>query len=268
MTARLPEIAPSISVVIPAHNEALNIATVLRATRTVLAGITDDWEIIVVDDASQDGTGAVALAALGDDARHVRVLVHERQMGYAVTVCDGLRAGRGAILGFMDGDRQFDPRELRRLVDLLGQGDMVAGFRSNRADPWYRSLVSGVYNLVVRLAFGLRFRDFDCGLKVFRREVFEAALPLVARSAAFNPEIAFKARRAGFRIVQTPVSHYPRRAGRRSGARLKPIARAMRDIVRLRLAVNREQVSLTGRPVAARSAAAGTPQQRRRDTSS
>jgi glycosyltransferase involved in cell wall biosynthesis len=257
-----------ISLVIPAHNEAQNIATVLRASRTVLAGINESYEIIVVDDASSDDTGAIARHALGPDAARVRVLVHERQMGYAVTVCDGLRAARGEILGFMDGDRQFDPRELTRLVEMLAHADMVAGYRSHRADPWHRSLVSGVYNLVVRLAFGLRLRDFDCGLKVLRREVFEAAQPLVARSAAFNPEIAFKARRAGFRIVQTPVSHYSRRAGRRSGARLKPILRAVRDIVRLRIALRQESVSLTGRRVSPTDAPAPTHQRRTHDTSS
>jgi glycosyltransferase involved in cell wall biosynthesis len=268
VTAQTDAAAPAISLVIPAHNEAQNIATVLRATRTVLAGIGDSYEIIVVDDASVDATGEVARLALGADAWRVRVLVHERQMGYAVTVCDGLRAARGDILAFMDGDRQFDPRELATLIEMLEGADMVAGYRLHRADPWHRSLVSGVYNLVVRLAFGLRFRDFDCGLKVFRREVFDAAQPLVARSAAFNPEIAFKARRAGLHIVQTPVSHYTRRAGRRSGARLKPILRAMRDIVRLRIAVNRESVSLTGRRFPPRGAPLPTHPRRTHDRSS
>jgi glycosyltransferase involved in cell wall biosynthesis len=259
--------ARSITLVIPAHNEAQNIATVVRAAASALAELTNAYEIIVVDDASIDGTGEIARRALGDDAPRVRVLTHQRQRGYAVTVCDGLRAGRGEILAFMDGDRQFDPRELKTLVGLLGDADLVAGYRAHRADPWHRSVVSGVYNLMVRAGFGLRLRDFDCGLKVFRREVFEAALPLIASSAAFNPEIALKAQRAGFRIVQTPVTHYTRRAGRRSGARLKPILRAMRDLARLRLALSRGTVTLTGRRMPVVSVPAATHPSRRRDTS-
>ena len=259
--------ARSISLVIPAHNEAENIATVVRAAASVLAEITGEYEIIVVDDASTDGTGQIARRALGGGDTRVRVFTHQRQRGYAVTVCDGLRAARGAILAFMDGDRQFDPRELGRLVGLLDGADMVAGYRAHRADPWHRSLVSGVYNRLVRFGFGLRFRDFDCGLKVFRREVFDAAQPLIARSAAFNPEIVLKARRAGFTVVQTPVSHYMRRAGRRSGARLKPILRAMRDLVRLRVALSRGEVTLSGRRAPVTSRRAQTQPQRTRDTS-
>jgi len=257
----------AISLVIPAHNEAQNVVTVVRAAAAVLAELTDDFEIIVVDDASTDGTGEIARTALDGAAGRVRVVTHEQQRGYAVTVCDGLRAARGAILAFMDGDRQFDPRELKRLVGLLDSADMVAGYRAHRADPWHRSAVSGVYNLLVRFGFGLRFQDFDCGLKVFRREVFDAAQPLIARSAAFNPEIVLKAQRAGFTVVQIPVSHYTRRAGRRSGARLKPILRAMRDLVRLRIAWSRVDVTLSGRSVPLTRRRAPTQPQRTRDTS-
>jgi glycosyltransferase involved in cell wall biosynthesis len=261
------EAQPYISLVIPAHNEAENIATVVRAASHVLAGINQQYEVIVVDDGSRDGTADVARDAMRDEPSRLRVVVHAQKSGYAVTVCDGLRAARGEILAFMDGDRQFDPREIATLVEHLDAADLVAGYRLHRADPWYRSVVSGVYNLVVRILFGLRFRDFDCGLKVFRREVFESALPLVARSAAFNPEIALKAKRAGYRIVQVPVHHYTRRAGRRSGARLKPILRAMRDIVRLRLAMWSGSVTLTGRRAAPTTPAAPAPPPQTSDTS-
>jgi dolichol-phosphate mannosyltransferase len=174
---------------------------------------------------------------MGIDARNLTVITHRRQRGYAITVCDGLRASRGKVLAFMDGDGQFDPQDLGRLLAGLDDADMVAGIRKRRADPWYRSFVSGVYNRVVRLAFGIRERDFDCGLKTFTREVWDGVTPIWARSAVFNPEIFFKAHRLGFRVVQTEVEHLPRLAGRRSGGRLIPIARAMRDVIRLRVSL-------------------------------
>ena len=182
---------PGVSLTIPAHNEALNIAAVVHGARDALASFATEYEIVLVDDASTDGTADAARAALGEDASRLRVVTHDRQRGYAVTVCDGLRASRGRLLAFMDGDGQFDARDLGTLLTRSAHADLVAGCRARRADPWYRSLVGRVYNAVVRLAFGLRWRDFDCGLKVIRREAYQAVSPIHATSAVFNPEIFF-----------------------------------------------------------------------------
>jgi dolichol-phosphate mannosyltransferase len=229
----LPEV--DVSLTIPAHNEAENIGRVLEDVIPVLAAGGRTYEIVLVDDASDDDTVGAARSALGDGARNLTLVTHRHQRGYAITVCDGLRASRGRVLAFMDGDGQFDPRDLGRVIAGLDSADMVAGIRTRRADPWYRSFVSGVYNLVVRTTFGIRERDFDCGLKAFTRALWTGVTPIRARSAVFNPEIFFKAHRLGFRVVQVPVEHLPRVAGRRSGGRLIPVARAMRDVLRLRV---------------------------------
>lgn len=224
-----------VSLTIPAHNEAENIGRVLQDAMQVLGQGGRTYEIVLVDDASQDDTVEAARRAMGDDAANLTVVSHKGQRGYAITVCDGLRSSRGRVLAFMDGDGQFDPDDLQRLIARLDTADFVAGIRKRRADPWYRSFVSGVYNRVVRLSFGIRERDFDCGLKTFTREVWTAVSPIQARSAVFNPEMFFKAHRLGFRVVQVPVEHLPRLAGVRSGGRLIPVARAMRDVIRLRI---------------------------------
>ena len=122
----------------------------------------------------------------------------------------------------------------------MSTADLAAGRRQRRADPKYRLVIAGIFNMLVRLLYGIRFQDVDCGLKLMRRQVLEAAAPLMARSALLNTELYFKAQRAGFRIEQLPVGHYPRVAGVRSGARLIPILRAVRDLVRLRLRLRRE----------------------------
>jgi dolichol-phosphate mannosyltransferase len=236
-----------VSLTIPAHNEAENIGRVLRDVMAVLAGGGRTYEIVLVDDASHDDTVGAARAAMGEAARNLTVVTHKQQRGYAVTVCDGLRASRGKVLAFMDGDGQFDPQDLGRLLALLEKWDMVAGIRNRRADPWYRSFVSGVYNRVVRIAFGIRELDFDCGLKVFTRQVWDGVTPIRARSAVFNPEMFFKAHRLGFRVTQVRVEHLPRIAGVRSGGRLIPVARAMRDVIRLRISL-----AMNWRPEAAR----------------
>ncbi len=236
-----------VSLTIPAHNEAENIGRVLKDVMPVLAEGGRSYEIVLVDDGSRDDTAGAARAAMGEAARNLTVVTHRQQLGYAVTVCDGLRASRGRILAFMDGDGQFDPPDLGRVIAALDHADMIAGIRVRRADPWYRSFVSGVYNRVVRVAFGIHELDFDCGLKAFTRELWDAVTPIRARSAVFNPEIFFKAHRLGFRVIQMRVEHLPRLAGRRSGGRLIPVARAMRDVIRLRVSL-----AMTWRPEGAR----------------
>lgn len=201
---------------------------------------------MLVDDGSEDDTVAVARSALGDDASRLRVVTHRYKSGYARTVCDGLRASRGAILAFMDGDGQFDPADLKLLLERLDGADLVAGYRKRRADPWHRSVVSHTMNMLVHILYGVHERDVDCGLKVMRREVFEAASPILARSALFNTEIYFKSHRRGFRVVQMGVRHHPRVAGRRSGARLVPILRAVRDLIRLRWKLKAPEIRVSG----------------------
>ena len=233
-----PILDGSLTLVIPAHNESANIAEVVHSCRRVLPALAPDWLIILVDDGSQDGTAIVAAEAVGDPAR-LRVVRHERKLGYGVTVADGLRASTSDYVGFMDGDGQFDAADLLRLATSILSADLVAGRRERRADPPYRLVIAGVFNVLVRVLYGIQFRDVDCGLKVMRRQVLEAAAPLLARSALLNTELYFKSQRSGLRIVQVPVAHHPRTAGVRSGARLIPILRAVRDLVWLRLRLAR-----------------------------
>ena len=224
-----------LSLVIPAHNEAPNMAKVIGESIATLDRLAPEWEIVLVDDGSTDDTVALARAAMGAAAIRLRVISHEGKRGYGVTVADGLRAARMSYVAFMDGDGQFDPADLTTLADLMTTADLAAGWRRRRADPRYRLVIAGIFNVLVRTLYGVRVRDIDCGLKLMRREVLEAAAPLLAGSALLNTELYFKCQRSGLRVVQVAVHHYPRVAGVRSGARLIPILRAIRDLVWLRL---------------------------------
>src|SRR5438067_9131006 len=210
-------------------------ARVIGKSIAVLNELASDWEIVLVDDGSTDDTVAVARAAMGTAGIRLRVVSHERKRGYGITVADGLRAAQMGYVAFMDGDGQFDPADLRTLADLMPRADLAAGWRRRRADPAYRLVIAGVFNILVRTLYGVRVRDIDCGLKLMRRRVLEVAAPLLAQSALLNTELYFKCRRSGLRVEQIAVNHYPRIAGVRSGARLIPILRAVRDLVWLRL---------------------------------
>ncbi len=232
-------LAGLLSLVIPAHNEADNLPRVLPAARQVLTALADEFEIVLVDDGSTDQTVAVARREMGDAGARLRVVSHAHKLGYGITVADGLRAARGQWVAFMDGDGQFDPMDLARLAEQGVDADLIAGWRQRRADPWHRSVVSHTFNILVRLLYGISYRDVDCGFKLMRRQVLDAAAPLLARSALLNTELYFKAQRSGLRVTQVGLTHHPRLAGVRSGGRLRPILRAVGELVRLRLELAR-----------------------------
>src|SRR6266576_1201772 len=246
----LPMLDGPLTLVIPAHNEAANMVKVIGGSVGTLSRLAPEWEIVLVDDGSTDDTVDVSRRTMCGQASRLRVIRHEGKRGYGVTVADGLRSARTEYVAFMDGDGQIDPADLVTLGGLMESADLAAGWRQHRADPGYRLVIAGVFNLLVRGLYGVRVRDLDCGLKLMRRQVLEAAAPLLARSALLNTELYFKAQRSGLRITQVPVRHYPRVAGVRSGARLIPILRAIRDLVWLRLRLARGwRAPMAARPV-------------------
>jgi glycosyltransferase involved in cell wall biosynthesis len=233
-----PERLSSLSLVLPAHNEAENLAWLLPEAAARLAEMAERCDVVVVDDGSDDGSSEVARSAAADVALALTLVRHETKQGYGATVGDGLRAARGDFVAFTDADGQFDVADLALLIPLLREADLVGGWRIDRQDAAARSIVSGAFNIAIRLILGLRIRDVDCALKIMRREVLDA-VDLEMRSALMNAELYLRARRAGFRIAQAGVPHHPRRAGRRSGARPRAIARAIRDLARLRIRLAR-----------------------------
>jgi glycosyltransferase involved in cell wall biosynthesis len=229
----------SVSLVIPVYNESANMAAVIPAARLTLSQIADDFEVVLVDDGSTDDTVSTARREMGDQVDRLKVVTHERKSGYGITVADGLRAATGEWVAFVDGDGQFDPGDLRRLAQLADGADLIAGWRIHRADPWHRSVVSGTFNVLVHFLYGISYRDVDCGFKLMRRELLDVASPLKARSALLNTELYFKATRARMVVRQVGIQHHPRVAGVRSGGKLIPILRAVRELVRLRLELAR-----------------------------
>lgn len=223
--------APFLSLVFPAWNEARNLPVLLESATKIGEQLGRPFEIVIVDDGSRDESAAILAAwAAGDD--RLRRVHHARNQGYGAALRTGLRTARGELVFFSDADLQFDLSELATLLDHADQVDIVAGYRAPRRDPWLRRALARAWGLAVRALFDLPVRDIDCAFKVFRREVLEA-IPIASVGAFINTEILVRARAAGFRIRQVPVSHRPRRAGRQTGAHPRVLVRALIELGQL-----------------------------------
>ena len=228
---------PGLSLVLPCHNEADNLRWLLPHIAEVLPGLAERYEVVLVDDGSTDGSGALALSLAATLGMSLRLVRHESKSGYGVTVADGLRATQLEYSAFTDADGQFEVADFSLLIPLLDDADFVGGWREERSDAAMRSVVSGVFNVLLRVLYGLRVRDVDCAMKVMRTD-FLRSIDIESRSALMNAELYIKAQRQGLRIAQTGVPHHPRQLGVRSGARPRAIARAIKELVlfRIRLA--------------------------------
>ena len=231
----MPARLDGLSFFFPALNEEDNVAPIVAEALSVLPRFANDLEITVVDDGSSDRTGAIADELARSDPR-VRVIHHGSRRGYGGAVRSGLVAATKPWVFFTDGDRQFALEDLALLIAESNGADAVVGFRKKRADPARRLFVAWVYNGLIRLLFGGGWRDVDCAFKLFRREVF-VRVPLErvrSNGAFFSPELLITLRRAGVRVRQVGVRHFPRTAHEPKGASPRVILRAIRDLVRLR----------------------------------
>lgn len=224
--------AASISVFFPCYNEQDNVARVAEQAVRVLEELDADYEIIVVDDGSVDATGRIAdEIAAGND--RVRVIHHERNLGYGAALQSGFRAARKELVFYTDGDGQFDIGEMPALLPLMADYDIVSCYRIDRRDNLVRKINGWLWTKVTGLVFSLKVRDVDCAFKLYRRSLFDR-ITMESTGALIDTEILARAARKGYTITQKGVHHYPRTAGRQTGASLCVVLRAFRELWRLR----------------------------------
>lgn len=201
----------SLSLVMPAFNEAEGIADAVAEAHESLVGLGYQFEIIVVDDGSSDATAA----SVREVARlwpRVRLVCHERNLGYGAALRTGFEAAQLDLVAFTDADGQFYLDDLEKLVPLSHIHPVVVGRRVDRQDPWLRRFLSWGYNRLASTVVRTGVRDVDCALKVFRRDALMYILP--ETSGFFvNTEMISRARRYGWSIGEVGVRHRPRRKG-------------------------------------------------------
>lgn len=224
--------SPSLSVFFPAYNDSGTIASLVSTALRSAAALTENYEVIVVNDASSDDTGQI-LDELARRYPRLRIVTHEVNRGYGGALRSGFAAAAKDFVFYTDGDAQYDPSEMALLWDKMGPGvDLVNGYKLSRSDPWHRIVIGRVYHHIVKLMFGLRVRDVDCDFRMLRRSIFDR-VRLEKNSGSICLEMMKKIQDAGFTIVEVPVHHYHRTHGRSQFFNFPRVYRTGVDVLKL-----------------------------------
>jgi len=217
-----------LSIFFPFWNEEENLETVVSKAIPVAQKVADKWEIIMIDDGSSDKTLEKMQRLSAKDNRLITVS-HVSNRGYGAALKSGLMQAKYKYIVFNDGDGQFDFSEIDKFIPKIENADIVIGFRKKRLDHPFRHLLMNLLKIWDFIFFGFRFKDIDCGFKLFRKEAIAKILPLRSEGAMITTEILAKAKKAHLKIVEVEVHHYPRIYGDQSGGNLRVILRAIKE---------------------------------------
>lgn len=214
----------------PCFNDRETIITLVRNARKTISTITDDYEIIVVDDASIDDSAYILKEEEGHN-KYLKVIVHNRNMGYGRTILDGIAASTKEYFFYTDGDGQYDVREIINLIGRIGPDTvLVNGFKKQRSDPWYRILIGDIYNLLMKVIFHIKLSDIDCDFRIIRRDVLNIS-EFYSSSGTICVEMVKRIEMSGREIREAPVNHYYREYGTSQFFNMKRLLRVFVHLI-------------------------------------
>ena len=226
-------IRESISVFFPAYNDGQTIGGLVRRSMALLPSLTQDYEVIAVNDGSSDDTAAVLSALEQEFPGRFKAVTHEANRGYGGALRSGFAAATKDLVFYTDGDGQYDPTELAELVAHLGPNTgLVNGYKLNRNDPWHRVAIGWLYNRFSRFIFGIQLRDIDCDFRLIRRALLEE-ISLRSTSGTICVELVKKIELCPYLVEEVGVHHYPRLHGRSQFFRIKSLANTFGQLCRL-----------------------------------
>lgn len=222
----------AVSVVLLAHNEAEVIENTVQGFYDLLVKDIPGSEIIVAEDGSQDGTQEI-LQKLTARIPALRVVHGKERKGYVQAFKDAMKLPKNEWILFCDCSGKHNPSDAKRMLALSQSYDLIVGYKNHRADPLYRVLLSRCFNGLVNRYFGVSFRDINCPLRLFRKDVFLklAAEPWLEK-ALVNFEMSLRFKLSGYRVGQIAVEHFPRKNGESRGLPLKKIPKVVRETLR------------------------------------
>jgi glycosyltransferase involved in cell wall biosynthesis len=216
----------------PAYNDSGTIASLVITALQTARRLTDDFEIIIVNDGSADQTAEIA-DELARTYPEVRVVHHDGNRGYGGALRTGFETATRELIFYTDGDAQYDPAEMAALWDAFGESvDLVNGYKISRSDPLHRVIIGRVYHHTVKLLFGLQVRDVDCDFRLLRRSIFDR-VRLEKTSGVICLEMMKKIQDAGYRIAEVPVHHYHRAYGRSQFFNFRRLFKTGVDVMKL-----------------------------------
>jgi glycosyltransferase involved in cell wall biosynthesis len=222
----------SISVFFPAFNDEATIGSLVHDALAILPVLTNDYEVIVINDGSTDST-PVVLDELARTEQHIRVIHHATNQGYGGALRSGFKAASKEMIFYTDGDGQYDVREITTLHRCLTEKiDIVNGYKLKRADAGQRKLLGALYNRLARFLFRIPIRDVDCDFRLLRRRAVEQ-IDLYSSSGSICVELVFKLHRSGCVFAEAPIHHYPRAHGRSQFFTTRRVARTAFDFLSL-----------------------------------
>jgi glycosyltransferase involved in cell wall biosynthesis len=245
---------PGLSIFFPAYNDAGTIASLAIVAHMTARTLTEDHEVIVVDDGSPDHTGAL-LDEMAGFFPWLKVVHHETNRGYGGALRTGFATASKELVFYTDGDAQYDPREMARLwTAMTPDVDFVNGRKISRHDPLHRIVIGRLYHWFVKLAFGLRLSDVDCDFRLMRRNVFDR-VRLTRSSGVICVELMKKVQDHGFRLAEVPVHHYHRSYGKSQFFNFPRVFRTLVDLANLwvELVVRRTHLAAEAAAGSARS---------------
>ncbi|MBL8062166.1 MAG: glycosyltransferase family 2 protein [Anaerolineales bacterium] len=202
----------SISAVFPAYNDGGTIASMIAAASVACRQVTEDFEIIVVNDGSSDYTASM-LEEMQARYPELRIITHEKNRGYGGALKSGFSAASKEWVFYTDGDSQYNPLELTELARKVYEGaDLVNGYKLTRNDSFARVVIGRAYHYLVKFLFNIRIRDVDCDFRLIPRHVLQG-VALKSVSGAICLELVKKIEDAGYVFAEVPVNHYSRKYG-------------------------------------------------------
>ena len=226
-----------LTVFFPCYNEEANVERTTRAALKTCRRLGVDFEVIIVDDGSKDRTGEIA-DQLASQEPGVRAVHNRPNRGYGGALQRGFREATKEWVFYTDGDGQFDFEEIDKLFPLLDRFDIASAYRLDRKDSLLRKINAFCWTTLVNALFGLGLRDIDCAFKLYPRRLFDE-IEMKSQGALIDTEILARAKRLGYTIGQVGVHHYPRTAGKQTGANIRVIARAFKELLKLRREIRR-----------------------------